>query len=144
MAYSTQTDILKRISDAELSQLTSEIEGVIDSAVVSEMIAAADGEIDGYIAVRYAVPLASPPKFINGISVSIAVYRLFERRASRLGGINDAVKTAYENAVKTLDAIAKGKLTLGVDPPPSASTSGKKTDIAGDARVFTKDTMQGL
>ncbi len=143
MAYSTQTDILKRISSAELAQLTSEND-TIDASVVTEMIAAADGEIDSYVAVRYAVPLASPPALIKTCSVSIALYRLFERRANRLGGINDAIKAAYDNALKSLNAISLGKISLGVDPPPSASTTANKSELKADAREFTKTKMTGF
>lgn len=144
MAYSTQADILKRISSAELSQLTSEVEDVIDSAVVDEMIATADAEINSYVAVRYAVPVASPPAFIKACSVSIALYRLFERRAARLGGINDAIKAGYDNAINTLKAVAAGKMSLGVDPPPAASTTAKKVEFSADERIFTKDDLEGF
>lgn len=144
MAYSTQADILKRISAAELSQLTSEVEDFIDTAVVDEMIAAADAEIDSYVAVRYAVPLSNPPAFIKLCSVSIAIYRLFERRAARLGGINDAVKEGYKNATETLKAVAAGKISLGVDPPPAASTTAKKVEFSADERIFTKDDLEGF
>ncbi len=144
MPYSIQADILKRVSEQELSQLTSEIEGTIESGVVTEMIAAADGEIDSYVAVRYAVPLSSPPAFVKNCSVSIALYRLFERRANRLGGINDAIKAGYENAINTLKAVAQGKMSLGVDPPPAASTPASKAEFKGEEREYTKDTLKGL
>lgn len=144
MAYSTQADILKRISEAELSQLTSEVENFIDASVVDEMIAAADAEIDSYVAVRYAVPLGSPPAFIKLCSVSIALYRLFERRAARLGGINEAIKDGYTNAINTLKAVAAGKMSLGVDPPPAASTTASKAEFNADDREFTKDSLKGF
>ena len=145
MAYSTQADILARISPEELSQLTSEAEGVIDSSIVDEMIATADGEIDGYVAVRYSVPLEDPPKLIKVCSISIALYRLFERRSNRLGGINDAIKSGYENAIHTLKAIAGGKLSLGVDPPPPASTQASGSQfISGGDREYTNDTLKGF
>lgn len=44
--------------------------------LIDEAIADADGEIDGYLAKRYAVPLAPVPKVINKFSKDIALYNL--------------------------------------------------------------------
>ena len=47
--------------------------------LIDEAIADADGEIDGYLAKRYAVPLAPVPKVINKFSKDIALYNLMSR-----------------------------------------------------------------
>ncbi len=143
MPYSTQSDILKRISSDELAQLSSETD-TIDADVVTEMIATADAEIDSYVAVRYAVPLPAPPKFISTVSVSIALYRLFERRSQRLGGIPQAVKDGYENAKSILKQISQGHLSVGADPPPGPSSMSGRASFESDSREYTKDTLKGM
>ena len=49
------------------------------SPIIDAAIADADAEIDGYLAKRYAVPLAPAPRVINKFSKDIAVYNLFSR-----------------------------------------------------------------
>ena len=41
--------------------------------IIDEAIADADGEIDGYLAKRYAVPIDPAPKILNKLSKDIAV-----------------------------------------------------------------------
>ncbi|MFN0156894.1 MAG: gp436 family protein [Bacteroidota bacterium] len=148
MAYCTQSDILTEISEKELAELTSEVDGHIDAAVVTQMIDNADAEIDGYVGKKYSVPLASPiPKLIKTCSIRMTVYNLYARRAARLGGINEVIEQNYKNSVKMLENISKGLLSLGVDPPPAAPSTGQPkfetgTDVAN--RDFTKDSMSGL
>ena len=147
MAYCTQTDILTQLSELDLAQLTSENDSIIDSMVVDAAIADADAEIDGYVAARYSVPLSPVPPIIKKYSKTIAMYNLHSRRASRLGGIADAVKADYENAIDFLKNVAKGLVKLGVDPPPVApQTGGSKFEANPDVdnRDFTKDKLTGF
>lgn len=143
MAYSSEQDILKDISELELAQLTSESDSVIDHDVVGKAIADADAEIDGYVAVRYTVPLDPVPALVAKLSTRIALYNLFSRRASRAGGVNETVKDNYERSVEVLKSIAKGEVKLGVDPPvETQSSGGAQVDAA--SRVFTRDSLQGF
>ena len=144
MAYCTQQDILDSgISSEELAQLTSDEDGVIDGATVTRAITASDEEINGYVAVKYNVPLNPVPSMIKSISITIAKYKLFEGRAHRLGGINEAVKDAYKRATDVLKDISKGLISLGVDPPPTKSTTTGGS-FKGDERQFTKDNLKGM
>ena len=142
MAYSTQDDILKEISEKDLAQLTSEDDEVIDTDVVATAIANADSEIDGYVGVRYSLPLTSPPALIKKLSIKIALYNLFSRRSNRLGGMDETIKENYNNSVAMLKDISKGVLTLGIDPPPAAVSEGGAS-FKGEDREFTRDTLKG-
>jgi phage gp36-like protein len=143
MAYSSEADILKDISEIELAQLTSESDATVDHDVVSKAIADADAEIDGYVAVRSAVPLDPVPALVNKLSTRIALYNLFTRRASRAGGVNETVKDNYTRAVEVLKAISKGDVKLGVDQPVNTVSSGG-SQVESASRVFTRDSLQGF
>jgi phage gp36-like protein len=143
MAYSTEDDILTQISQAELAQLTSESDDAVDHDVVDKAIADADAEIDGYVAVRYAVPLDPVPALIGKLSARIALYNLFSRRSNRLGEVNETVKDNYDRAVKVLESISKGSVTLGVASSPAAS-SGEGSRTETPTRKFTSESMEGF
>lgn len=150
MAYCTQTDLLTEVSEKDLAELTSDADGVIDAAVVTQMIANADSEIDGYVGKKYKTPLSSPvPPIVKTWSIRISLYNLFARRSNRLGGISEVVEKNYKNAIKSLEDVAKGLLTLGVDPPPAAPSTGQpsvETNIGDnqDSRDFSKNKMSGF
>lgn len=150
MAYSTQQDILNSgISEQELAELTSDQDGVIDAPTVAAAIKKADDEIDGYVAVKYSVPLNPVPSVVNTWSVTIAKYKLFEGRAHRLGGIPAALESQYKATIGSLKDVARGLLSLGKDPPPPAKSTGQpevKTSVGDDeeSRDFSKGKMRGF
>jgi phage gp36-like protein len=139
MSYIVQSDLLSQVSEEQLVQLTDDPKiGIVDTARVTAAIANAEAEIDGYVATRYAVPLAAPvPALIKTLSIDVAIYHLWRRRQK----VPDLVRTAYEDAVKKLEAIAKGTITLGVDPPPAESSKGTAGETFGPDRVFDRDKM---
>ena len=140
MAYCTQSDLLKQITSEQLIQLTDDADaGVADTAIVDDAIAAADAVIDGYCAQRYTVPFASTPPIINEISVTVALYKLFTRRAHAMPELR---KEQYDNMIKMLKDIEAGHLSLGV-PAPTANPDRKGT-YGGNERIFTRDDMEGF
>lgn len=142
--YCTTSDILKSVSHEELVQLTAESGSTPDQSVVEAKIGEADSLIDSYVGVRYAVPMTSPPKIVNTLSVQITLYFLFMRRAQRLGGIPDAIKQGYDGALRILESVSKGQISLGTDPAPVASGASKNASFESDEREYTKDTLRGM
>jgi phage gp36-like protein len=138
MSYILEADLLGQLSQAQLVQLTDDVgNGVVDSTRVTQAITDAEGEINGYVATRYAVPLIVPvPDLIKKLDIDITVYNLWRRRQK----IPDLIRTAYEDAVKKLEAIAKGTITLGVDAAPAAQ-SGSAGETFGPERVFNRDKL---
>ena len=109
MAYATLADLVSRHGEDELAQLTDRLgAGVPDAAIVERALADADAEIDGYLASRYAMPLATVPPVLARIACDIARYRLWEDRAS------DEVRRRYEDARRVLESIARGQVSLGL------------------------------
>ena len=134
MPYSTLADIIDRIDEEILIQLTDD-EGIgqVNEDKVATAIAEADGEIDSYLSRRYTLPLSSVPTVIKKLSVDIAIWNLYTRRDK----VEEARKSRYDAAVKLLTYISDGKATLGVDPEPSGGEQQIKAGREASDRIFT-------
>lgn len=141
MAYCTQTDIIHAIGEETLLQLTDDDNvGMIAEEHVARAIASADAEIDGYCAVKYAVPFATVPAIVAALAIEIAVYHLYKRRT-----VPEKIEKAYDKALARLKDIARGLLSLGVDPPPAASAAGgAESNKTVNDRIFTRGKMTGF
>ena len=141
--YSTLADIKKSISEETLIQLSDDDNlGVVNEDNVTQAIATADAEIDGYCGVKYAVPFTGTiPAVVGKLSAEIAIYYLYKRRI-----VSEKIEKQYDKAVARLKDIARGLLSLGVDPAPLASTdaSRPKSNKTENDRVFTLDKMRGF
>ncbi|MDE7010743.1 MAG: DUF1320 domain-containing protein [Oscillospiraceae bacterium] len=113
--------------------------------IIEAAIADADGEIDGYLAKRYAVPLAPVPKVINKFSKDIAVYNLFSRIGIDEGTDQKTYLNRYNAAVKFLTLVAEGKVSIGADAdsdPASAAAIG--FTVKASPRLFSRRQMRGM
>lgn len=122
---------------ADLTEREAKILPIIENA-----IADADGEIDGYLAKRYPVPLSYVPKVINKFAKDIAVYNLFSRI-----GINESDKeknylNRYHSATSFFKLVAEGKVDIGLaDNKSTAHTAFK---VKSPPRLFGRDKLQGM
>lgn len=153
MAYCTPDDIKKLLPEETVIQLTDD-ENLKPSAIdpdntehaaiiarINEAIETADAEIDGYCAVKYSVPLSPVPAVVNKLSVELAIYYLYSRRS-----VPEKIEKRYDKAVSRLKDIARGLLTLGVDPEPAASVTADSAQVnkTTSDRVFTRDSLKGF
>lgn len=139
MTYATQQNMIDEYGAIELVQLTDRGEppsGAIDAGVLDRALAAADDEINAYLAARYALPLASAPKILTGLACDIARFRLYKDAAPAI------VVDRYKATVRLLEAIAAGKASLGLD------AAGGETQTASDTvqfhesqRVFAREPL---
>lgn len=138
MAYCTQDDLLKLISQREVVNLAADTGDEIDAAVVAECIAQADAEIDSYLAVRYQVPLSPVPDRVRALSVAMAIYYLFSRRS-----LDDPTRRQnYEDAVAFLKSVGVGKAEIvGAAGVEALSVSQEVTEINSSTRIFSRETM---
>jgi phage gp36-like protein len=118
VTYATQTDLVERFGEEELIQLTDRANvGAIDSAVLARAIADADAEIDSYVrAGGHTVPLSPVPDVVSRLAADIVRYRLHDDAAT------DEVRKRYEDARRTLEAIAAGRVSLGADDAVTTAT----------------------
>ncbi len=135
MPYATQQHLIDRFGGDELAQLTDRVNGsVIDAAVVARALSDADAEIDGYLAVRFALPLPRVPAVLVRIACDMARFRLYD-------SVPDSIRKRYEDAVRDLKGYASGSLALdGVAPLLPAATSVAVKVQAPD-RLFGTDTL---
>ncbi len=134
--YCTQADIVEQITEDELIQLTDDAgAGSVDSDKVDRAIADADSEIDSYCGARYGVPFTTVPTMIRKVSVDIAVYHLYTRRAAL--GLPEERKTRYEKAVQFLRDVARGLASLGSDEPAAAADGGPEATVSKTDRIFS-------
>ena len=112
--------------------------------IIDEAIADADGEIDGYLAKRYAVPISPAPKIINKCSKDIAVYNLFSRIGIDESTDQKTYLNRYNQAIKFLTLVAEGKVSLGAetDDPTTAAATG--FSVKANPRIFSRDKMRGI
>jgi len=115
--YLTVDGLLARLGENEAGQiLGSGLRGsrVIDRAKAEMEIQAVDALIDGYVLVRYPRGIKPVPALLKGIAYDIARYRL-----RGLGGQSDSmaevVKARYQDALKALQNISNGVITLDTD-----------------------------
>lgn len=142
MAYCTLDDILKKIPEATVIQLTDD-EGVgsVNASRVEEAIEGADAEVDGYCASRYIVPFNPVQPVISKLSTDLAIYNLYARVVET---IPDTRKKQRDDAIRLLERIADGRVQLGstgLEPPV---TPQGKPSIVSSGRLFTRNSMRDL
>lgn len=140
MAYSTIDDILKMLDESDLVDLTDDAKtGEYDAAIVLRAIDDADAEINGYVGTRYNVERDPTPPVLRKYSVDIAIYNLYSRRKT----VNEEWTKRYDSAIRYLELVAQGKISLGAgDADTGAVNHAPK--IQGPARIFSRDSLKGF
>lgn len=127
MAYASVADLVARFGEDELIDLTDRDEprtGAVVEAVAQAAIADAAGEIDAYLGVRYALPVAPVPAHLVTVACDVARYRLHGVR------VTEEVRTRYDDALRWLKDVAAGRALL-----PGAATASNGTAGAALAEV---------
>ncbi|MEW6115378.1 MAG: DUF1320 domain-containing protein [Nitrospirota bacterium] len=139
MPYCTLDDIKKAIPESNIIQLTDDNGlGAVDQAKVDDAIAYADQIIDGYLRGRYTLPLSSVPGLIGKLSVDLAIFHLYGRKFEM--ELPEGIMARYKNAIKLLEQIQKGLLSLGIESS-STEAGHYKTNKTSEDRTFSKDVL---
>jgi phage gp36-like protein len=143
MAYCALDDLKKLLPEERIIELTDDEDlGTVNQARVDEAISQADAEIDGYLGERYSVPLTAVPAVVKKLSVDMAVYHLYSRRAEEMP---ETRKDRYRHAVRFLEGVSKGTVSLGADPAPGApAESHAETNKSEDGNVFSRETLRNF
>ena len=90
---------------------------------------------------RYPLPLASVPRELTDWALALARHWLYSRRPEGQD-LPPAVVDAYRDALKALDAVRDGKMSLAVasEDVPAASEGARLHVVAPD-RLFTADWL---
>ena len=139
MTYATESDLVERFGFEELAQRTSRTDGQsIDAVVLARALADAQAEIDGYLATRYMLPLASTPAVLVRLAADLARYQLCGDK------LPDSVRQRYVDAVSVLKRLASGEVQLaGISPVPALGGSGNAVAVRSPERVFGASQLQG-
>lgn len=141
MSYATLTTLTDRFGLTTLVSLTDRgavATGVVDEDVIDRALADADALIDGYLAGRYVLPLASVPPLVAGIAAVVAFWNL------HIGSPDEKVRKDYDDAMRQLRDIADGRLKLPVAGVEPAGTGGTGVRTNDRDRPFTPDNMTGF
>lgn len=130
--YATPTELIAAVSDPQLvADLTGASEP--DIAAITRALESASSEIDSYLATRYILPLATVPDRLRELCIDIAFYKLLNFRP--LGDIEDT-RRRYTDAIKFLERLADGKVSLGLPTSEAASATVAGTDFVSVPSVF--------
>ena len=144
MSYTTDRDLLTIMPERTLLQLSADdpLAGVPDWAVVGEARAYADGQIDARLHQRYALPLVSVPRELKDWALALARRWLYERRPDG-PDLPAGVREAAQEALKALDAVRDGKMSLDIPADGTGSTEDGTLAVGTPTRVYN-DTWQAL
>ncbi|AUB85166.1 gp436 family protein [Candidatus Thiodictyon syntrophicum] len=141
-AYCTSADLLAmHIADeAELIQLTDSAGlGVIDEAKVAGAAETAAVEIDPYLEARTSVPLTVVPGAIRRLAAVLTRFYLYSQAPT------EHVQRQYDAAIKSLEAMAAGKIGFGAAPaevPAAPPEPGLQWESG--AHAWGRDSGGGL
>ncbi|MFZ1680360.1 MAG: DUF1320 domain-containing protein [Rhizobiaceae bacterium] len=141
MSYCTQADLEARYGATLLTQLSDRADAPgagIDADLFSRAIADADALIDGFMAGRYAVPLAVTPPLVKDLAQRIAIYYAHGET------VGDKIRADHDAALRQLRDIANGLITLNADGAEPAASGGAEILTNQDERPFTPGTMKGF
>lgn len=141
--YCTLDDLKKALPEAILIRLTDDAgTGAIDETKTSEALTSAAEEIDTYIGGRVKLPISgTPPPILGKINADIAIYNLYSRVKEE---IPQTRADRYKNAVRLLEKISKGEISIGLQPPPDPPGEGEYAgagQVNARTKIFDVDTM---
>lgn len=133
MPYVTQEDFEEAFGRRELEELLHE------GTDFKRVEADACGVVDGYLAARYSLPLASVPALVKGWALDVTRFRLWDEHAP------EEVRRRYDDVMTQLRDLARGLISLppGADGQ-TAGVSGFASDGFSADRVFTMDGLKGF
>jgi len=143
LSYCTIDQIRNQLRQGVLVQLTDD-EGTGDVVAprVEQAISDADEEINGYLGARLAVPLSPVPESIRRLSVDIAVYNLYSRRER----VPEHRIERYRGAVRYLEQVSQGRISLGQSDPEGNPLESKspETSVDNPGRAFSRSSLEGF
>ena len=138
--YATRAQMQARFGESELISLTDRngSAGSIVSSVLDVALHDATALINGYLAGRYTLPLVTAPDMLARLCCDIARYGLYDNGAS------EQVSKRFDDAVRFLEMVAAGKISLGISTEDESPVSHDLAVIESDGTVFNRRQSQGF
>lgn len=164
--YCTAEDLEIQLGKEPLIQLTNDNceQNSIDTVVCEEAILYSSTLIDGYLRGRYNLPLntlsflpalnsvlgaedSAPSSLcrqaafplLRVVAMDLSTYRLYSRRI--MTDIPEVVCDAYKNAIKTLENLQKGIITLETENNQTLQNGEYRTNKTILDRLFNKGCL---
>lgn len=117
MSYATTDDVQARYLENDLIAMTDQTNQAVDLTRLQAALDDASAEIDGYLGVRYVLPLVdsvtaepiAPPALLLRICVDMAVYGLMTLRPE--ADVKDA-RQRYEGGIRMLKLMSVGDVQI--------------------------------
>ena len=141
MFYCSAEDIEIQLGKEPLIQLTNDNceQNTIDTVVCEEAILYSSTLIDGYLRGRYNLPLNTHFPLLRVVAMDLSIYRLYSRRI--MTEIPEVVCDAYKNAIKILENLQKGIITLETQDNQTLQNGEYRTNKTILDRLFNKRMM---
>jgi phage gp36-like protein len=139
--YCTQIQLEARYGTALLTEISDRADaptGTIDAALITRAITDATALIDGYLAGRYALPLATIPALVTDLAQRIAIYYAHSNVAS------EKIGKDYEAALRQLKDIASGLIKLDAGGAEPAGSGASEVRTNEPERPLSAATMKGF
>lgn len=139
MTYCTLANLTDHFGQQMLIDLTDRAAvptNAVVTAVVDRALTDTDALIDGYIKVRYTLPMAETPAIITDLAQQISIYKL------HVSVVSDKIKSDYVDALKRLAQISNGTIRLDVAGAEPESASNNSIQTNNPERPFTNETMK--
>ena len=141
MTYATEIEFTEAFGlelSIELTNLENPEADTVDSTVMDRALTDATGLIDGYVSGRYSLPLASTPSLLRKLCLDIARYGLGHY------GKEDDARMRYDDALRQLQQIANGTLSLGLPAADTPAPASGYVQYTTPPRVFDSNSLRGF
>ena len=141
MAYATAQQLEDKFGTRLLVDLTDRADpstGMIDGDVVGRAITDAEATIDGYLAARYVLPLATVPPLVTDLALALAIYKLHTYSP------DPKFTDDYKMAIRTLEQISRGMIRLPVAGIEPKGTGGGGARVTDRERPLSAGSMKGF
>lgn len=138
--YATKDDMTKAFGEEEMIALTNldDFDGAIDETRLNAALEYAGAEIDSRLGARFALPLQSVPLVLKNKALDIARYQMEHGKPRE-----DVVKR-YDDAIRWLEQVAAGKVSLGDAIATPSTTPVEVIELPAYSftpRVFSRETL---
>lgn len=141
MPYASLAHLTVRFGTAMLIGLTDRAvppDEAVNEAVVDRALADTDALIDGYLAARYVLPLATTPALLVDIAQAVAIWKLHTFKP------DEKIEADYREALRQLQQIGSGAIRLSVAGIEPATDGGGGAMITDRERPMTEDNLRGF
>ncbi|KAF7787197.1 hypothetical protein PRUB_a4075 [Pseudoalteromonas rubra] len=139
--YATADDMKTRFNDQDLILLTereNSAPGEVDMVVLTQSLVDASAEINAYLSGRYTLPLSTVPTALVRVCCDIARYFLSG------DGAPEHIQQRYQDAIKFLQSVNQGKVSLGIDSQGDKATTNDTAHIESAGSVFARNKSTGF